>query len=444
MPMRPPESSHAPAARTGVPGTPGSAKIGNYRWTICALLFLAATVNYIDRQVIGILKPTLQETFGWSEVNYADIVFYFQLAYAIGLVFVGRVIDALGTKWGFSIALAFWSAAAMAHAGMRSVAGFAAARFALGLGEAGSFPASIKTVAEWFPKRERALATGLFNSGTNVGAIVVPLLVPALTLTFGWQAAFIVTGALGLLWLVLWIPLYSVPEKSRRVSAAELAHIQSDPPDPVTPLPWRAVLGHRQAWAFAAGKFLTDPIWWLYLFWVPDFLHRNYGINLQTIGLPLVVAYTGATIGSITGGWISGAFIKRGWTLNAARKTAMLICAVAVVPMVFASRIQNLWVAVAFLGLAMAAHQGWSANLFTTTSDMFPRRAVASVTGFGGMAGAVGGMLIAKITGYLLEVTGSYLVVFIIAGTIYLFALLVFQLLAPRIEPVTVGADGDK
>ncbi len=437
MPMRPPDSSHAPAARTGAPSAPGSAKIGNYRWTICALLFLAATVNYIDRQVIGILKPTLQETFGWSEVNYADIVFYFQLAYAIGLVFVGRVIDALGTKWGFSIALAFWSAAAMAHAGVRSVAGFAAARFALGLGEAGSFPASIKTVAEWFPKRERALATGLFNSGTNVGAIVVPLLVPALTLTFGWQAAFIVTGALGLLWLVLWIPLYSVPEKSRRVSAAELAHIQSDPPDPVTPLPWRAVLGHRQAWAFAAGKFLTDPIWWLYLFWVPDFLHRNYGINLQTIGLPLVVAYTGATIGSIT-------FIKRGWTLNAARKTAMLICAVAVVPMVFASRIQNLWVAVAFLGLAMAAHQGWSANLFTTTSDMFPRRAVASVTGFGGMAGAVGGMLIAKITGYLLEVTGSYLVVFIIAGTIYLFALLVFQLLAPRIEPVKVSADGDK
>lgn len=444
MPMRPPESSHAPAARTAAPGAPGSAKIGNYRWTICALLFLAATVNYIDRQVIGILKPTLQETFGWSEIDYADIVFYFQLAYAVGLVFVGRVIDALGTKLGFSIALAFWSAAAMAHAGMRSVAGFAAARFALGLGEAGSFPASIKTVAEWFPKRERALATGLFNSGTNVGAIVVPLLVPPLTLAFGWQAAFIVTGALGLLWLVLWIPLYAVPEKHKRVSAAELAHIQSDPPDPVTPLPWRAVLGHRQAWAFAAGKFLTDPIWWLYLFWVPDFLHRNYGINLQTIGLPLVVAYTGATIGSITGGWISGAFIKRGWTVNAARKTAMLICAVAVVPMVFASRIQNLWVAVAFLGLAMAAHQGWSANLFTTTSDMFPRRAVGSVTGFGGMAGAVGGMLIAKITGYLLEVTHSYMVVFIIAGTIYLFALLVFQLLAPRIEPVTISGDGDK
>lgn len=444
MPMRPPESSHAPAARAGAPSAPGSTKIGNYRWTICALLFLAATVNYIDRQVIGILKPTLQETFGWSEIDYADIVFYFQLAYAVGLVFVGRVIDALGTKLGFSIALAFWSAAAMAHAGMRSVAGFAAARFALGLGEAGSFPASIKTVAEWFPKRERALATGLFNSGTNVGAIVVPLLVPPLTLAFGWQAAFIVTGALGLLWLVLWIPLYAVPEKHKRVSAAELAHIQSDPPDPVTPLPWRAVLGHRQAWAFAAGKFLTDPIWWLYLFWVPDFLHRNYGINLQTIGLPLVVAYTGATIGSITGGWISGAFIKRGWTVNAARKTAMLICAVAVVPMVFASRIQNLWVAVAFLGLAMAAHQGWSANLFTTTSDMFPRRAVGSVTGFGGMAGAVGGMLIAKITGYLLEVTHSYMVVFIIAGTIYLFALLVFQLLAPRIEPVTISGDGDK
>ena len=444
MAMRPPESSHASAAGTGAAGAPRSSGTGSYRWTICALLFLAATVNYVDRQVIGILKPTLQETFGWSEVNYGDIVFYFQLAYAVGLVFVGRVIDALGTKWGFSIALAFWSVAAMAHAGMRSVAGFAAARFALGLGEAGSFPASIKTVAEWFPKKERALATGLFNSGTNVGAIVVPLVVPPLTLAFGWQAAFIATGALGLLWLVVWIPLYSVPERSKRVSRAELAHIQSDPPDPVTPLPWRAVLGHRQAWAFAAAKFLTDPIWWLYLFWVPDFLHRNYGINLQTMGLPLVVAYTGATIGSIAGGWISGAFIKRGWSVNSARKTAMLICAVAVLPMVFASGIKSLWVAVSLLGLAMAAHQGWSANLFTTTSDMFPRRAVGSVTGFGGMAGAVGGMLIAKITGYLLEATGSYLVVFIIAGTIYLVALAVFQVLVPRIEPVKIGADTEQ
>ncbi|MBE3123304.1 MAG: MFS transporter [Planctomycetes bacterium] len=444
MSTRPNDPDHGKAARAGTVAPAATARMGNYRWTICALLFLAATVNYVDRQVIGILKPTLQETLGWTEVNYGDIVFYFQLAYAIGLLVVGRVIDALGTKWGFAIALAFWSVAAMAHAGMRSVAGFAAARFALGLGESGSFPASIKTVAEWFPKKERALATGLFNSGTNVGAIVVPLVVPPLTLAFGWQAAFIVTGALGLLWLALWIPMYSVPERHARVSAAELAHIQSDPPDPVTPLPWRAVIGYRQTWAFTIAKFLTDPVWWLYLFWVPDFLHRSYGINLQTMGLPLVVIYTGASVGSVGGGWLSGALIKRGWQVNAARKTAMLVCAVAVLPIVFASAIQNLWVAVALLSLATAAHQGWSANLFTTTSDLFPRRAVGSVVGFGGMAGAVGGMLIAKITGKLLEVTHSYLVVFIIAGTAYLVAFGIFHLLVPRLEPVKIGNEGGK
>jgi ACS family hexuronate transporter-like MFS transporter len=408
---------------------------------ICALLFLATTVNYVDRQVIGILKPTLQHELGWSEIDYGNIVFAFSLAYGLGLLCVGRLIDRLGTKRGYSLALMVWSMAAMAHAGVRSVVGFASARFALGLGESGNFPAAIKSVAEWFPKKERALATGIFNSGSNVGAIVAPLLVPWLTLTYGWQTAFLVTGGIGLGWLALWIPLYAAPERHRRVSAAELAHIQSDPPDPVTPIPWRRLLMHRQTWAFAIAKFLTDPIWWLYLYWVPDFLNRNHGLNLQTIGPPLVAIYLCADGGSIGGGWLSSSLIKRGWTVNAGRKTAMLVCACAVTPIVFAARASHLWVAVALVALAASSHQGWSANLFTTVSDMFPRRAVASLVGIGGMAGAIGMLLIAKVTAYLLQVTGTYVVVFLIAGFTYLLALAIFQVLVPRIEPLRVGDD---
>jgi ACS family hexuronate transporter-like MFS transporter len=408
---------------------------------ICALVFLATTVNYVDRQVIGILKTTLQKDLGWTEIDYGNIVFAFQTAYAIGLLVVGRVIDKVGTKLGYSLALVFWSLAAMSHAAVRSVAGFSAARFALGLGEAGNFPAAIKSIAEWFPKKERALATGIFNSGSNVGAIVAPLVVPWLTLVYGWQAAFLATGAIGLLWLAAWIPLYGSPDKHPRVSPAELALIQSDPPDPPARLPWGELLMHRQTWAFAIGKFLTDPIWWLYLFWVPDFLQRNHGLNLTTIGLPLVVIYVVADVGSIGGGWLSSSLLKRGWSVNAARKTAMLVCAVSVTPIVFASRAHDLWVAVGLVALAAGAHQGWSANIFTTASDMFPRKAVGSVVGIGGMAGAIGGMLIAKITGYLLQVTGTYLVVFFIAGSMYLLALGVFQILVPKIEPVVLETD---
>jgi ACS family hexuronate transporter-like MFS transporter len=413
-------------------------RVSHYRWVICALVFLATTVNYVDRQVIGILKTTLQKDLGWTEIDYGNIVFAFQAAYAIGLLVVGRVIDKLGTKLGYTLALVFWSLAAMAHAAVRSVAGFSAARFALGLGEAGNFPAAIKSIAEWFPKKERALATGLFNSGSNVGAIVAPLVVPWLTIAYGWPAAFLVTGALGLLWLVAWIPLYGSPERHPRVSPKELALIQSDPPDPPARVPWRELLMHRQTWAFAIGKFLTDPIWWLYLFWVPDFLQRNHGLNLTTIGLPLVVIYVVADVGSIGGGWLSSSLLKRGWSVNAARKTAMLVCAVSVTPIVFASRAHDLWVAVGLVALAAGAHQGWSANIFTTASDMFPRKAVGSVVGIGGMAGAIGGMLIAKITGYLLQVTGTYLVVFFIAGSMYLIALGVFHVLVPKIEPVAL------
>lgn len=432
-------------------------RVGYFRWVICGLLFLAATVNYIDRQVIGILKPTLQQEFGWSEMDYADIVFSFQIAYAMGLVLAGRLMDRLGTRIGFAIAIVIWSLAAMAHAeamwfgpwvaallGMfgfaysASVAGFMGARFMLGLGESGNFPASIKAVAEWFPKKERALATGIFNSGTNVGALLTPLAVPWITLNYGWYWAFIATGLIGFLWLALWWPMYRSPEKHPRVSPAELAFIQSDPADPPGKVPLRDILPHRQTWAFAIAKFMTDPVWWLYLFWVPDFLNRNHGIDLQHIGPPLIAIYLIADIGSIGGGWLSSALIKRGWSVNAARKTAMLVFALAVVPIIFASKTNNLWVATLLVALAAAAHQGWSANLFTLASDTFPRHAVGTVVGFGGMAGAVGGMLIAKLTGFILQTTGSYLPVFLIAGSTYLLALSVVHLLMPKLEPVVL------
>ncbi len=440
-------------------GTAGAtvSPAGYVRWVICALLFFAATINYIDRQVIGILKPTLQAEFGWTEIDYADIVFAFQLAYAIGFLIAGRMMDRLGARVGFAIAITLWSIAAIAHAeaavfgpaaaallsmvGLSytaSVAGFMFARFALGIGEAGNFPAAIKVTAEWFPKRERALATGIFNSGTNVGAIATPLVVPWITLTWGWYWAFVATGLLGFLWLAFWLPLYRRPDEHPRLGAAELAHIRSDPPDSPVHIPWRRLIPHRQTWAFMIGKFMTDPIWWLYLFWIPDFFFRNHGIDLKTIGPPLVVIYLVADFGSIGGGWLSSALIKRGWSVNAARKCAMLICASAVLPMVFASGAKNVWVAVALVSLAAAAHQGWSANLFTTASDMFPRKAVGSVVGLGGMAGAVGGMLIAKLTGYMLDATGSYLSVFFVAAFTYLVALLIIHLLVPRLEPVDV------
>ena len=411
------------------------ARVGRFRWVVCGLLFVATTINYVDRQVIGILKPTLQGQMGWSEIDYGNIVFAFQLAYAVGLVLAGRMMDRLGTRTGFSLAIVVWSFAAMAHAWARSVAGFMAARLALGLGESGNFPASIKTVAEWFPRKERALATGIFNAGTNIGAVVAPLVVPWLTLRYGWPWAFIATGAVGFLWLALWLGLYARPEDHPRVSSEEVAYIRSDPPDPAGQVSWLRLLEYRQTWAFALGKFMTDPVWWLYLFWMPDLLHRNYGLNLTNIGLPLVVIYLVADVGSIGGGWLSSSLIKRGWSVNAARKTAMLICALCVVPIVFASRASSLWVAVALVGLATSAHQGWSANIFTTASDMFPRRAVGSVVGIGGMAGAVGGMLIAKVTGYVLQWTGSYVVIFFVAGSVYLLALGLIQLLVPNLEP---------
>jgi len=411
-----------------------SARPGYFRWVICGLLFFATTINYIDRQVIGILKQTLERDLHWSEIDYANIVFAFQLAYAAGYCFAGRLMDVVGVRIGYALAVTVWSFAAMAHALMRTVFGFQAARFGLGLAEGGNFPAAIKSVSEWFPKSERALATGIFNAGSNVGALITPLLVPWLTVKYGWPAAFLVTGVLGFLWLAFWLLLYERPERHARVSPRELAHIQSDPPDPPAKISWLWLLGHRQTWAFAIGMFLSSPIWWMYLYWVPDFLHKKHGLNLLQLGPPLVVIYLMTDVGSVGGGWLSSWLIQRGWSVNAGRKVALLVCALCVLPIFFASQASSLWLAVLLIGLAASAHQGFSANLYTLVSDTVPRKAVSSVVGIGGMAGAIGGMFIAKFMGYILEKTGSYLIPFALPGFAYLTALLVIHLLLPKLE----------
>ncbi len=414
------------------------ARVGYFRWVICALLLFGVTKNYMDRQVLGVLKTTLQHDFGWNEIQYGNLVFYFQAAYAAGMLLVGRLIDRLGTRIGYALAMTFWSLASMAHAAAGSFFSFAAARFALGFGEAGVFPASIKCVAEWFPKKERALATGIFNAGTNAGAIITPFVVPWIALHWGWRSAFLLTGALGFVWLVFWFLIYRKPDEHPRVSQAELAYIRCDPSEPITKISWSALLQHRQAWTFVVGKFLTDPIWWFYLFWVPDFLQRQHGLALMKIGLPIMVIYVISDVGSVAGGWLSSWLIQRGRTVNAGRKITMLICALCVTPIIFAYRIESMWGAVLVIGLAAAAHQGFSANLYTLTSDMFPARAVASVVGIGGMAGAIGGMLIAQVVGHALQWTGSYMIPFVMAGSAYLIALFLIHTLAPRLEPAKI------
>ena len=413
-------------------------RAGYFRWVICALLLFGTTKNYMDRQVLGVLKTTLQHDLGWNEIDYGNLVFAFQGAYAVGMLVVGRLVDRLGTRLGYALAMVFWSLASMGHALGSSLTSFFLARSALGFGESGVFPASIKTVAEWFPKRERALATGIFNAGTNVGAIITPLVVPWITIQWGWRWAFVITGALGFVWLVFWLLLYRKPEEHPRVSRAELDYIRSDPQEPRTKIKWARLIPHRQTWAFVVGKFMIDPIWWFYLFWVPDFLQRQHGVVLMKIGVPIMVIYVIADVGSVAGGWLSSWLINRGRSVNMARKSTMLICALCVVPIVFAYRVESMWGAVLLIGLAAAAHQGFSANLFTLTSDTFPTHAVGSVVGMGGMAGAVGGMLIAKIVGYTLQWTGSYMVPFLIAGFAYLLALAAIQLLVPRLDPARI------
>jgi MFS transporter, ACS family, hexuronate transporter len=411
-----------------------------YRWMICALLFFATTINYVDRQVLGILAPVLQREIGWSESDYGAIVSYFSFAYGLGFLGMGRLLDRIGVRKGFTFAIVAWSLAAMAHALAATAAGFSIARAALGLGESGNFPASIKATAEWFPKKERALATGIFNAGSNVGAIVAPILVPWITLTWGWKEAFVATGALGFVWLVFWLWLYREPEQHPRVTAAELAHIRSDPEETATAkVAWLDLLRHRQTWAFVLGKFLTDPIWWFYLFWLPKFLDARWGIQLAGLAAPLVVIYLVADVGSVGGGWLSSTLIRRGWTVNAGRKTAMLIAALLIVPTMLAPRAGTLWVAVAIVSVAAAAHQWWSANLFTTASDMFPRRAVASVVGLGGFAGAMGGVLFQRATGAVLQANGSnYTPIFLVCGSAYVVAWLVMHALAPRMDAARV------
>jgi ACS family hexuronate transporter-like MFS transporter len=426
--------SAEPAARIDA----AAERVGKFRWVICALLFAATALNYVDRQIIGILEPTLAHRFQWSEIDYGNIVFWFEVAYAIGYIVFGKLIDRIGARAGYALAVGIWTVAHVAHAWASSLTEFMAARFAIGIGESGNFPAGLKAVAEWFPKRERALATGIFNAGTNVGAIVTPLIVPIITLAFGWRACFLITGSFTVVWVIVWLAVYRQPRRHPRLGAAELALIESDPPDPVVSIPWARLLRLRETWAYALGKFLTDPVWWMWLFWLPDFLVKRHHLDLKTFGPPLVAIYVISDIGSVAGGWMSSRLLHAGFSLNAARKSTMLLCAVLVLPVFWVANVDSLWGAVAIVGVAAAAHQGFSCNLFTLPSDVFPRRAVGSLIGIGGTAGAIGGMLIAKYAGWVLERLGTFKPLFAYAGCAYLLALLVVHLLSPRLSPARV------
>jgi MFS transporter, ACS family, hexuronate transporter len=456
-------------------------KLGGYRWKICGLLFFATTLNYMDRQVLGLLKPTLQDPtrgIGLTEVQFAAIVSIFSAAYAIGLLLAGNFIDKVGTRVGYAVALIIWTAASIGHslAGFAVVTGrlhmfaaafasalryipglgsahwvssmadlsgaviaFGIARFVLGLGEAGNFPAAIKAVAEWFPPKERALATGIFNSGTNIGATLAPFAVGFLLYRLGWQYAFLTTGAFAIVWLVLWLTLYRSPGENRRVSAAELAYINKDSMQATSKIAWSRLIPHRQTWAFVAGKVMTDPIWWFYLYWLPGFLNARFGLTVTKMGLPLLVIYNVCTFGSVFGGWLPARFISMGWSVNRARKTAMLLYALAITPIMLVGRAHTLWQAVALISLATAAHQAWSANLWTLASDMFPRRAVASVAGIGACGGSVSMMFFGLFIGFVLQLThGNYGSVFLLAGSAYLVAIAVIHLLAPKLAVVAI------
>jgi len=409
---------------------------GRYRWVIVGLLFAATAINYVDRQMIGVLKPTLAHELHWTEGDYANIIFWFQAAYAIGYLGFGQIVDRLGARVGYAIAIIIWTIAHVAHGGVRTLTQFAIVRFGLGFGESGNFPAGIKAVTEWFPVKERALAIGIFNAGANIGAIITPLIVPWITLAYGWRMAFIATGLLSIIWLIAWWLIYKRPADQPRLSAEERAYIQQDAEDPVTPIPWVQLLGKRETWAYALGKFFIDPVWWFYLFWLPGYLGERYHLDLKSFGPPLIVIYVLSDLGSVVGGWLSSSLIRRGYSVNAARKIAMLICAFGVLPIFFAQRINNMWLAVAIIGLATAAHQAFSANLYTLPADLCPRSAVGSVIGIGGTMGAVGGMIFSKYAGYILDATGSYAVLFGLAASAYLIALVLIQLLSPKLKRV--------
>ena len=427
----------------------------NYRWVIAGLLFFATTINYLDRVVISLLKPTLEKDFNWTETDYSNLVVVFQAAYALGMLGIGSVIDKVGTRIGYALSITAWSLVGIATAFAKTTLGFGFARAGLGLSEAGNFPAAIKTVAEWFPKKERALATGLFNSGTNIGAVLAPLTVPFITATYGWQWAFVITGATGFIWLVLWLTIYKKPADHAGVSASELAYINSDVDERTEEaasgalkISWFQLLTYRQTWAFFSGKLLTDPIWWFYLFWLPAFLKAQYGLKGTELAWPVATVYIIASFGSVFGGVLPYSLTERGMSIFRARKVAMFTYALCAVPVVFAQWLgsMNLWLAVFSIGFAASAHQAWSANIFTTVSDMFPRRAVASVTGIGGMAGAVGGILIAKLAGKLFDhykalghIETGYYIMFIICGFAYLTAWGVMHLLVPKFRPINLS-----
>ena len=421
---------------------PSTSRIGRVRWTICAMLFAATSINYMDRQVIAILKPTLmkpiaQHGIGMTEAGYGHIGAAFMIAYALGLVLAGRLVDRVGTRAGYMVIMAVWSLSAMGHALANSVLDFGIARFSLGLGEAGNFPAAIKTVAEWFPQNERSLATGIFNSGTNVGANLAPILVPWVTIRYGWHAAFLATGAFSTLWIMVWFNKYRKPADHPTLTGVELRHIYREAAELMGPsTPWVRLLSIRQTWAFSIPKFLTDPIWWFFLFYLPSYFSDKFHLDLSHLGLPLIVVYSASTFGSIGGGWLPALFRGIGISTARARLAAMLCCACAVVPIFLVNYLHSEWVAIALLSLATAAHQGWSANLFTTASDMFPRSAVGSVTGIGGMAGAAGGALLINYAGYILQLTHSYATLFAIAASVYLIAMLILVTLAPGLRRV--------
>ncbi len=414
------------------------------RYGILALLFFGTTINYIDRQVIGLLKPTLEKEFNWTETDYSNIVMAFSAAYAIGLLGFGRWIDKIGTKLGYAISVFFWSLAAVGHAFAKSTFGFGIARLGLGLAEAGNFPAAIKSVAEWFPKKERALATGIFNSGANVGAVVAPIMVPAILGAYGWQEAFVITGAIGFIWLFFWWRYYEIPVKHKKISKEEFDYIHSDNEivsETEVPVKWIELFKIKQTWAFIFGKLLTDPVWWFFLFWLPSYFAETFNLDLKKPSLPLVIVYTATTIGSIGGGFLSSYLIKKGWNVQRARKTTMFIIAICVMPIMLAQFTQNIWVAVGLISLAAAAHQAWSANIFTTVSDYFPKKDISSVVGIGGMAGSVGGILFPLVIGMILDhfkllgnITAGYNIIFIMCGSAYLLAWLVMHFLTNKKE----------
>lgn len=421
---------------------------GNYRWFVCVMLFAATTINYVDRQILGLLKPVLEKLFQWSEIEYGYIVMAFTATYALGQLVYGKIIDRIGTRLGYIISVTVWSLAAVLHAAVRSTFGFGMMRALLGIGESGNYPGGVKAVAEWFPKRERALAVGIFDSGSNIGACVAPILVPAILALYGWQLAFIITGSLGFVWLLLWLWLYQVPARQKRLSKQEYDYIHSDQEDEPTGTgspSWGRLLRLRQTWTFIAGKFFTDPIWYFFLFWLPAYFHTSFNLDLKKPSLPLVIVYTGTMIGSIGGGALSSWLIKKGWPVYKARKAALLVAALGVVPVLATRYTGNMWWVVALISLSVAANQAWSANIFTIVSDMFPRRAVSSVVGLGGMAGAIGGVLFEMGIGYVLEffkqtgniVTG-YNIIFLVCGTSFLVAWLVIHWLTPKMEPVTL------